>query len=669
MRVNISSNKLQNVIMKQRSRTQVVKCFYITILLNLLSSCSPISVGPSLEDVLEANPQLKEVLDKYEGDSLKYKAALFLIENLPFHSTYDDKSMDAHLKLYELHATGKYWPEQVLDSITKTYGSLDRSRLRNSSDVFIDPAYLIENIEWAFKVWRQQPWGKNVSFENFCEYILPYRVGNERLSSWREKIYQHYNPMLNSIRNLKEAEDPLFVSKVLFDSLRNGPIHFTEAFSPAPHIGPKIVEWRSGSCADFVDLLTYVFRAVGLPCSEEIMLMRGNRNAPHYWNAVFDKNGNSYFCTLLDNMTEPKPLDTYWDPKGKVYRSTFSVNRSMVKAIGVESEKIYPTFRYPCMQDVTSLYAGKKSWTVKISSDKMYGSFSKNELVYLCSSCRMDWIPITWAHYETNSVQFNNVEGQMVFRLATYDDKCLHFRSDPFILDRETGVIQYLVSDKEVEEVKLLHKFPLYLDGFVGRMINGIFEGSNDASFRHCDTLFMIKDYPIRLNNVAYLKNSSKYRYVRYKGKNGSYCNVSEIAFYCSATDSLPLKGKIIGTSGGSTINGLHEYTNAFDGDPYTSFDYLQPDDGWTGLDLGHPSLIRKIVYTPRNRDNFIRAGDLYELFYSKGSGWISAGIQIPHADSLLYKVPKGALLYLRNHSRGKDERIFEYKDRLQIFW
>ena len=31
--------------------------------------------------------------------------------------------------------------------------------------------------------------------------------------------------------------------------------------------------------------------------------------------------------------------------------------------------------------------------------------------------------------------------------------------------------------------------------------------------------------------------------------------------------------------------------------------------------------------------------------------------------------VSEGALLYLKDHTRGKDERIFEYKDGKQRFW
>ena len=46
----------------------------------------------------------------------------------------------------------------------------------------IDSAYLCHNIEWAFKVWQEQLWGKNISFETFCEYLLPYRIDDEPLA-------------------------------------------------------------------------------------------------------------------------------------------------------------------------------------------------------------------------------------------------------------------------------------------------------------------------------------------------------------------------------------------------------------------------------------------------------------------------------------------------------
>lgn len=68
----------------------------------------------------------------------------------------------------------------------------------------VDSAFLVNHIEWAFKVWREQPWGKHVDFDTFCEYILPYRIGDEPLSLWRKEIYECYSPIwMNSGRQMR----------------------------------------------------------------------------------------------------------------------------------------------------------------------------------------------------------------------------------------------------------------------------------------------------------------------------------------------------------------------------------------------------------------------------------------------------------------------------------
>lgn len=104
-----------------------------------------------------------------------------------------------------------------------------------------------------------------------------------------------------------------------------------------------------------------------------------------------------------------------------------------------------------------------------------------------------------------------------------------------------------------------------------------------------------------------------------------------------------------MGTPGCFQKDGSHEYTNVFDGDVTTSFDYIESSGGWAGLDLGIPKQIEKIVYTPRSYDNYIRSGDKYELFYCTGNKWSSLGKQLSEADSLTYKnVPRNVLLLLK---------------------
>ena len=205
---------------------------------------------------------------------------------------------------------------------------------------------------------------------------------------------------------------------------------------------------------------------------------------------------------------------------------------------------------------------------------------------------------------------------------------------------------------------------------FLGRMVGGVFEASNHPDFRRPDTLFAIKERPSRLRNVVCLPDKGKaYRYVRYYGPPTRHCNVSELAFYASAADTAALRGRIVSPPGVAEGRIVNQFGNVFDGDPYTSMDYREPSGGWVGMDFGRPVHIDKLVYMPRNRNNFIRTGDRYELFYATAAGWESLGEQVAESDSLVYKVPRGALLYLRDHTRGSDDRIFEMMDGRQKLW
>ena len=54
----------------------------------------------------------------------------------------------------------------------------------------------------------------------------------------------------------------------------------------------------------------------------------------------------------------------------------------------------------------------------------------------------------------------------------------------------------------------------------------------------------------------------------------------------------------------------------------------------------------------------------------SIGMKWISLGRKLAVDNKLHYDdVPKGALLWLKNHTQGKEERIFTYEDGKQVWW
>ena len=107
---------------------------------------------------------------------------------------------------------------------------------------------------------------------------------------------------------------------------------------------------------------------------------------------------------------------------------------------------------------------------------------------------------------------------------------------------------------------------------------------------------------------------------------------------------------------------------NITDGDILSYF-YTGDTSCFVAYDLGKVTPIRKIVFSPRNDDNYIWPGDEYELFYQDGiNGWKSIGIQTATRRELEYRVPDNALLWLRNRTKGREEQVFIYKEGRQCF-
>ena len=79
---------------------------------------------------------------------------------------------------------------------------------------------------------------------------------------------------------------------------------------------------------------------------------------------------------------------------------------------------------------------------------------------------------------------------------------------------------------------------------------------------------------------------------------------------------------------------------------------------------------ISKILYTGRGDGNTIDIGDTYELFYWDGSCWVSVGQQKAADVKLEYEqVPSGTFYWLRDLTKGKEERIFTYEGGRQVWW
>ncbi len=157
--------------------------------------------------------ELEKVLAHFKDnpDPLKYRAAKFLIENMPYNYTYEGSAVERYDSVY-LQMADEPLPER--DKFFKEHtDSIRFSDKRFAVDIqTIKADYLIRAIDEACDTWRRTTWQDDYDEELFFNYVLPYRILNEPLSDWRTAVNKEhpylFEPVVWSKRGEQlEAED------------------------------------------------------------------------------------------------------------------------------------------------------------------------------------------------------------------------------------------------------------------------------------------------------------------------------------------------------------------------------------------------------------------------------------------------------------------------------
>ena len=132
----------------------------------------------------------------------------------------------------------------------------------------INSNLLCEDIDYAFKAWNL-PWASKLSFENFCKYLLPYRIDKEPLQQWRKFYYeQNINWVLDSMKN---SNDLLRLCGIINNKIQiNYSYRHNEiAFFPGILTMKQAGAFGGGRCEDLNMVAAYIMRAVGIPIASE----------------------------------------------------------------------------------------------------------------------------------------------------------------------------------------------------------------------------------------------------------------------------------------------------------------------------------------------------------------------------------------------------------------
>lgn len=360
--------------------------------------------------------ELFQVIRHYQdsGDSLKLKAALFLIENMADKYYLTGNVIDEYYTFID----SVYQIKQPEYDIPTIYGAF-RSKakyLKEKPQVNLDVQtlsadYLIQNIEEAFAVWGR-PWNKHLTFDEFCEWVLPYRVGTEIPESWRKLYRERFEPLLQSdtIQTARQA------CEIINNELIKLPIHIALDGVLPISLRPKtLLNMKFGVCGDYAELALYAMRAVGIPVAIESVSHWGRGNGGHVFNVVCD-NDRTWHDFSGAEQNPDEHLVRFRHEMPKVYRETFGKQKGSLAMIH-GNEDIPSNFRNPYQQDATGEYPFIEAKDVELTLQNP----RNKSFAYLCVFNPQGWFPVAWTQVENGHAVFKNMGPNIVYHAAYFD--------------------------------------------------------------------------------------------------------------------------------------------------------------------------------------------------------------------------------------------------------
>ena len=614
------------------------KLILLLSVLGMLSCTHNTGLERTFHRAGENRAELEKVLRHYEGDERKHRAALFLLERMADCYGYDNARIDSMKQLKYLSSLPDR--EAWTDSVKKAWAHVPTGNGARVYDAQVISAdFLINHIDHVFQVWDSRPWSRHYSFDEFCRYVLPYRLADEPLEAWRENYYRKYGARVDSLYAGSDIIRKIQAVETIFHEDGTG---WSELFPSLPHLGANfLLEHPVGVCRDLCDFSVYLLRALGIPAVTDQYKVSPHMSGGHSWNAVRDTTGRMVSFWLSESKVGRGESDGR--PKGKVFRREY----------GGE------------VRDVTADYFGVNEARIELAPS------ARGKELELCVFTCGRHVPVDKGETRGDKGMFRNLEPGIRFFPMYWDEGGgLAFAGHPFCIDTLGRTVSYVPDTTTRHRAVLRRKYSYHhhLKERGVRMAGNRAMGSAHADFRTSHPLFTFP-YTMKTNrHVMRAETDVPVRYVRWYANPAKFNVVAaEVAFYEQGTGrKIPFQ-----------VLDLPEAVYGFgkdkmtDGDVLTTYQAKGAGNRVLTFDLGGHYRLGEMLYVAHNDGNYIEAGDEYELFYHDGAaGWKSLGRQTVLADSLVYEsVPGDAVLWLRDLTKGKEEQQFILnKDGEQLF-
>lgn len=597
----------------------------------LFWQCSAPDYSEKLKFALQAarnnRPELEKVLAHYAAhpeDSLKWQAACFLIENMPGHYTAESDVLRAFRKRVD-RDTVPYFSRKAFDVLISAIPEFNRYARKVEDVRHITADYLIRHIDASFELYGRFPWYENVPLADFFRYVLPYRIGNERLDLWRDSI----KPTL---------PDEYWISSEIQSDYRKARQYLELGYDLNLHFTDTLVDQLYQKIAYECHYLNLKHllrdRVLGIPSALDYFPHYANRNGLHYWVEDIDSRKR---MSYIEGAAESQPA--------KVFRETFE--RHVVPTVQ-EEEYVPDLFLNPFLCDVTDEYLYAEDVAVPVA----WGMTDRQQHAYLCVFNNLRWQPTAIGMLEDGKIKFENMGKGIVYLPVYYGKQGRQAFNYPFVLN-VSGELEFLEPDTTDRfALRLERKYPY--DGiqysFSEALTDAAIVASNTTAEMDFDTVAFLPSENHYYLSVSLPDTLPAFRYWQVRASANIY--FAETFFYDSAGIKVLPDSVFIGTY-------------AFDGNILTND--LCPR---VAVGFREPVRISRIVCLPRSDGNGVYPENVYELFYFAAGGWQSLGRKKAEDYFLDYEnIPRGGLYWLRNLTTGVEERIFTYRNGMIRFW
>jgi predicted peptidase len=143
--------------------------------------------------------------------------------------------------------------------------------------------FLLENVDYAYRAWREAPWHDGVPQDVFLNDILPYANINERRDRWRKDFFDRFRPLIADAQTPSQAAARL--NQKIFPLLN---VRYSTRRPKADQSPYESIEAGLASCTGLSILLIDACRAVGVPARFVGTPLWSDRSGNHSWVEVWD---------------------------------------------------------------------------------------------------------------------------------------------------------------------------------------------------------------------------------------------------------------------------------------------------------------------------------------------------------------------------------------------